>query len=522
MLKIIKKNKNLAFLVLVAFLTIPAAANLLRPGLPLTDDGNWMVIRFSAFYEALRNGQFPVRFLFRLNNGFGYPVADFLYPLFMYIGVPIHILGFSFVNTIKAILVLSLAFGSMFTFLWLRKLFDNLSSFTGAVFFTFFPYHIFDLYKRGSVGEILSISILPFILWQVERNSIFWSSIGIALIILSHNTLAFLFLLMVVLYFALNIFISKNRKKLLYKYTVTLAIGLGLSSFFWFPAAYDLRYTVFFKTQVSNWNSYFTDFGLVGLSSIFIIFLTFIFMVTGRIQIKKNNPTVLFLVVGLAAIFFSSSLSASFWSILPVSFIQFPFRLLSVAIICISFLSAFVVSVLSGKKKIIMVIIIFALGVFSAAPYFTVSKYQYFPDSFYSTNQDTTTVKNEYMPVWVKKIPESMANGKVTVIKGHEAVDNLFTNGNKTNLSLYASEASIIQYNTIYFPGWKVLVDGKDTPISFDNDGGLIRFNVDKGKHAINIYFTETPLRIFSDFISIISFIALFGLVIKDRSLLRK
>lgn len=518
----VKKNSKILFFLLAAVVTLPAVIGLIHQGFPLTDDGNWMVIRFSAFYEALRNGQFPVRFLFRLNNGFGYPVADFLYPLFMYIGVPIHILGFSFVNTIKAILVLSLISGSMFTFLWLKKFFDNLASLTGAVIFTFFPYHIFDLYKRGSVGEILSLAILPFILWQIERNSIFWSSIGIALIILAHNTLALLFLFVILLYFALNIFISKNRKELLYTYTITLAIGLGLSSFFWLPAAYDLRYTVFFKTQVSNWNSYFADFGLIGLSSLFIILLTFIFIITGKIQIRKHRLTVLFLTVGLIAIFFSSAMSVPFWNVLPVSFIQFPFRFLSIAIICVSFLAACVVSVLSGKKKILLAVIIFVLGAFSAIPYLNVSKYQNLPDSFYSTNQDTTTVSNEYMPVWVKKVPVSMASGKVTVIKGKVSVNNLFTNGNKATLSLYATQSSTLVFNTIYFPGWKVFVDGKETLVFFANEGGLIQFDINKGNHLININFSETPLRIFSDFLSIISLITLFGLTIKNRSFLKK
>ena len=134
-----KKRSNLLFLLLCMALTMPSLIGLFHQGFFATDDGNWMVIRFSAFYEALRNGQFPVRFLFRLNNGFGYPVADFLYPLFMYIGVPIHILGFSFVNTIKIILGLSLVFSSIFTFLWLRKLFDNVSSLIGASLYVYFP-----------------------------------------------------------------------------------------------------------------------------------------------------------------------------------------------------------------------------------------------------------------------------------------------------------------------------------------------------------------------------------------------
>jgi hypothetical protein len=133
------RNKYLIILLLILFI-LPGIWALLQPGFFLSDDGEWMVIRFSAFYENLVNGQFPVRFLSRLNNGFGYPVADFLYPLFMYIGAPIHYLGASFVDTIKIILGGSLALSGVFAFLWLRKIFGNAASFTGALVYTLFPY----------------------------------------------------------------------------------------------------------------------------------------------------------------------------------------------------------------------------------------------------------------------------------------------------------------------------------------------------------------------------------------------
>ena len=129
------KNKSkIIFLLFSVLLSIPAVLGLFHKGFPLTDDGNWMVIRFSAFYETLRSGQFPVRFLMRLNNGYGYPVANFLYPLFMYLGSLIHVLRFSFVDTIKIILGISLVSSSVFCFLWLRKIFDNLASLVGSVF----------------------------------------------------------------------------------------------------------------------------------------------------------------------------------------------------------------------------------------------------------------------------------------------------------------------------------------------------------------------------------------------------
>jgi len=168
---------KLFFLIFIVFLSIPAILPLLHPGFFQSDDGEWMIIRFSSFYQSFVDGQFPVRFLTRLNFEYGYPVANFLYPGFMYLGVPIHILGIGFVDTIKIIFGVSMIGSAIFCYLWLSRFFDKLSSLVGALFYLYTPYHLFDLYKRGSIGEVLAIGILPFILWQIERKSFFWVSI---------------------------------------------------------------------------------------------------------------------------------------------------------------------------------------------------------------------------------------------------------------------------------------------------------------------------------------------------------
>src|SRR3990167_5974302 len=132
-----RSTKKYLPIVILLLLMIPSIWFLLLPGFFESDDGEWMIIRFSAFYQALADGQFPVRFLGRLNNGYGYPVADFLYPGFMYLGIPIHILGLNFTDTIKALLVLSMLGSGLFSYLWLSKLFDKVSSFFGALFLVY-------------------------------------------------------------------------------------------------------------------------------------------------------------------------------------------------------------------------------------------------------------------------------------------------------------------------------------------------------------------------------------------------
>ncbi len=509
-----KKRSNLIFLLLAVLLTTPALIGILHSGFFLSDDGNWMVIRFSSFYEELRNGQFPVRFLSRLNGGFGYPVADFLYPLFMYIGVPIHVLGFNFVDTVKIIFAGSMLASSVFCFLWLRKLFDNLSSLVGSLVYTLFPYHLWDVYKRGSVGEVLALAIVPFVLWQIERKSLIWSAIGIAALILAHNTLAILFLPLIIIYLGFNILISRNKKQLIYQYTSILVIGLGLSAFFWIPAIYDLQYTVFSKTQVSDLNSYFAGLNLIGLSTFTVVFLIFLFMVKGIINPRKHRLTVIFLVIGILSIFLSISQSELIWNFLPSSFIQFPFRLLSLTMLCISFLAACIVSVLSGKKKIITAGFILVLIFISAWPFLIPRDYQYHEDSFYSTNQASTTVKDEYMPKWATKIPLD-AQKKVEA-DDKISITSLIDKGSRVSFDTSSSQESLVQINRVYFPGWEVRVDGKQVPIDY-NSNGLIRFDVPSGNHSVVSEFGETGVRLIADIVSLLGLLLILLLFMKKK-----
>jgi len=514
-----KINRNLVFILLAVVLAVPAILGLLHSGFPVTDDGGWMVIRFSAFFQTLRNGEFPVRFLMRLNNGYGYPVADFLYPLFMYLAVPIHILGINFVNTIKTLLILCIFTSSLFTFLWLRKIFDNFSSLIGATLYTFFPYHLFDIYQRGSVGEVLSLTILPFILWQIERGSLFWISIGIACLIVAHNTLAVLFMFLIIPYTLLNIFISKERIKTGRFCFVTLLFGVGVSAFFWIPALFDLQYTVFAKTPVSNINNYFASFGLVGWSTAFIILAAVILILSGLIKIKRLRLTFLMFIISILSIYLASSLSAFWWKILPSSFVQFPFRFLSLTIPSVAFLSACLVSVFAKRKQIVMGFIILVLVFFSAFLYLMPKTFQNFPDSYYSTNQDTTTVKNEYMPKWVQNIPQVMAAVKVQNLTSSETINILQATANKTSFLVSLNNSETIQINTIYFPGWYAYVNGRQTEILYNNPEGLINLRLDKGVNNVQVKFKETPVRFLSDLVSLASLFGLLGLVLLKKKI---
>lgn len=484
-------------ILILLLLLIPSVWYLLLPGFFESDDGEWMIIRFSAFYQALADGQFPVRFLGRLNHGFGYPVANFLYPGFMYFAVPIHLLGLNFVNTIKAVLIFSIAGSAIFSYFWLSKIFDRLSAIIGSLVITYTPYHLFDLYKRGSVGELLAFVWVAFVLWMIEKKNILFVSIGIFLLAISHNTMFLLFTPLLFIY-------SLVRKTLSFKdASISFILGILMSSFFTIPAIYELQFTNFASTKVSDLSSYFVNLNLIGISSVLILILSFIIF---KKQLKKDSLFIFFFLVSITSVFLAVNLSEPIWNILPSQLVQFPFRLLSYLIFGIGFLAAFIVFNLKKQRLIIAAFIIILL-VFSSYNYISPEKRVFRDDSFYFTNEATTTVQDEYMPRWVKEKLKERYKEKVEIIEGSGEVKNLLYNDSKkVSFDAEADVNSKIRINTIYYPGWESRVNAQKIMIDYSNDNGIMEIDVPRGLSRVEFIFSETPVRLGADILSLLSF----------------
>ncbi len=511
------KKKDLLFILLLLIFSIPSVLPLAHHGFFQSDDGEWMIIRLSAFYQAMHDGQFPVRFLQRLNFGYGYPVAEFLYPGSFYLGVLLHVIRFGFVNTTKIIFGLSLLGSLLFTYLWLRKLFSRFPSFVGALFALYLPYHLYDVYKRGSVGEVFALLWIPFILWQIERKSLFFTTVGIAFLIISHNTLAVLFMPVIICSMAHGVYKNKKRRERLYYYIYTLLISLGLSAFFWLPIPFELKDTVFTSTTVSQWSNYFATIDQIGYVSFIVLFLLIVLILSKKTDITKHRLTALFFILSALSIFLASSVSSFLWYVIPTNFIQFPFRFLSIIVVTIPFLSAFVISILKNKQQAIVgVVLLLVLGYF-AFPFSKPAAYFDKGEGYYYTNDATTTVQDEYMPVWVKQKPLKSSEQKVVIVKGSGKIENINPTNNSITFTADLKNKSTIQVNIIYWPGWQAKLDGSLIRISYNNPYGVMMLSVPKGKHIVQFNFKEDTLRLVADFISLLSFVILIILVTRYK-----
>lgn len=509
-------------LLILFVLSIPLTLQTFQPGFFVGDDGEWMIIRSSAFHEAFRDGQIPVRFLGRLNHEFGYPVATFLYPGYLYLTEPLVILGLGFIDAIKIMFTLTMVLSGIFSYLWLSKLFNKWSALIGSLVYLYTPYHLVDMYNRGSLGELLALAVAPFILWQIERRSLFFSAVGTAGLILSHNILAAVFLPVLVIYALLRN--TGNIQKKVFSVLVLMLLGLGLSAFFWIPALYELQYTIFNRTKISEWQNYFASFSQIGglpltllaVSAAVIIFQKQFKTEKSFLWIKNyKNLFILFTLIGFVSIFFSTAYSTFLWNILPVSFIQFPFRFLSLEIIAAAFLSAYLMNALQQRivKIIFASIVVIALAI-NALPYFTNITSFDKGEGFYTTNQSTTTTRDEYMPIWVKEKPFERAAEKVQIIKGSGEITGSTVTNTKISFGVNAKNDAEIQINKIYWPGWNASVDGRDAFVNYNNPKGVMTVLVPQGNHEVRLSFQETPLRLTADIISILSFVTLLAIVI--------
>ncbi|KKS11340.1 MAG: hypothetical protein UU66_C0020G0001 [Parcubacteria group bacterium GW2011_GWB1_41_5] len=487
-----KKASPLILIAVVVLACIP----LLRPGFFVSDDGGWMIIRLSAFYQSFREGQFPVRFLGRLNFGYGYPVANFLYPGFMYIGSLIHAAGASFVDTVKIILGGSVAVGTAFTYLWLRKYFKTPASVVGTIGFTLAPYLLFDIYWRGSVGEALAVSWAAMGLYSIAAKKKWLFGLALPLLILAHNSLALLFVGIFVLYITL--------RGLWREFGMMFFVGIGMAAFFWMPAVYERKYVVFDSIIVANPKEYFITFVLAPL-------LGFSGIIAGLFSLslhKKIKEKKFFLFILGIITFLVFPVSGFFWQIpLLVRLIQFPYRLLSVAIFAGAWLAAYVVEFAPKRAGVICAFVFVGLSAWGAIGALQSVDYIHYPEGYYTTNEATTTVLDEYMPKWVSVKPSAHAPSRLQFYQGRGTILEKRTNTQMIDVVVDAAEESIIQLNTVYYPGWGATLDDVQVRLVYDNPQGVMRIEVPAGRHHLVVAFRETISRFLADSLSLICFI---------------
>lgn len=113
----------------------------------------------------------------------------------------------------------------------------------------------------------------------------------------------------------------------------------------------------------------------------------------------------------------------------------------------------------------------------------------------------------DYLPKTAKEAPKAPKKTAFEIMRGKAEVSGIIERTRSVSFDINAEENSTVRLNTLMFPGWKVWVDGKETEISIPEEEkwGRMWIEVPSGNHKIEAKFTNTPIRTFSNIISLVS-----------------
>lgn len=527
---------NKFFFLLIFIISLIPLLDLFHSGLPITHDGQDHVTRIANFYQALIEGNIVPRWAGNLNWGYGHPILMFLYPLPSYIASFFHFIGFSLVDSLKIIFGLGFIASGFTMYIWIKEFLGEEAGIISAALYLFAPYRFVDLYVRGAVGEHVAFIFPPLVcyfLLKIAKKYKFWYVIGgafsVAGLILSHNAITIMFLPIIMFYAAFLLYQNDNKKLIAIRYTLIAILGFGLASFFLLPAFFEGKYTlrdIVTKGEYSKrfvlWKDFIFgpwSYGGSGLFTVQVGIMQWI-MALGTLAIffKKKAPykhiTIALVILFLFVLGIMTNSSKIIWeTITTLQKFQFPWRFLSVVVFLAACMGGIVVAALIPKKiKTFFVGIILLLVLFLNKDYWHANGYLNKPQAFFTGIYSGTTDTGESAPIWSVRFMEQQAKEPIQIVDGE---GNLNVVSRTTTKHVYIiemlSDTGRIVENTLYFPGWNVIVDGEKSSIEFQDPQyrGLMTFYLTKGIHNVEVVFTETKLRSFANAISIVSLVIL-------------
>lgn len=527
-----------------------ASRDLLKPGyFSIHDD-----LQVGRLYEmdlCFRDGQLPCRWVPDMGYGYGYPLYNYYPPLPYYFGEVVHAIGFSFLDSTKAMFMVSILISGFLMYLFGRRLWGNWGGLLSGVLYIWAPYHAVDIYVRGAMNEAWALAFLPGVYWAVyeiiDRDKNRVRNIGLlaslfGLLLLSHNLMAFIFTPTVVVFALLLIWLKKkNLKGKLINLTLGSLWGLGLAAFFTLPVLLEKKY-VHVETMLMGYFNYLAHYVSVGkllftrywgygssgwqqetgmpfqvgifhwALAVFVFLAMMILFLKKKISKEPFILNSLFMILFWGSLFMVHPRSVFIWDrISLLAFLQFPWRFLTLVIFAISILGGGAVGLIKRKKWQALLAMALSLGViiynFS---FFRVEKIFPMTDtqklfSAKGWNKLQTDAIFDYLPVYAKAPPGGPAPEKPEIKDGQAQISEVKKGTNWYRFNIEVKKAAKVQVPVYDFPGWKVWVDNKQTKPSNDNFLGLVTVQVEEGSHEIKLKLVDTPIRMLGNLTSLFS-----------------
>ena len=565
------KGHKIALFVILLF-SLLASRNLFKSGyFPMHDDLQMM--RQLELEKCFLDGQIPCRWVPDMGYGFGVPLFNFYPPLPYLIGETFRILGFAFTATARLTFALSIIASGITMYFLAKEFFGRIGGVLSSIFYIWAPYHAVDVYVRGAMNEAWALTWFPLIFLFSYRlitnhkslvtKNVVLLALSYAFLLMSHNLMVLIFTPFFGIWVLLHLWQGRAWSRL--PHLVISGIwAFGLSAFFTLPALTENGFTQI-KGQLVGYYDYTAHF--VSLNQLLIsrfwgygpsvwveaddgmsfqighlhwilsIVVGLMLLVRGIMAVRNRNiKKDQLLLIGVFLFFvgwFASYMThlKSFWiyrSISQLSYIQFPWRFLTITTFAFSFLVGFLPGIFAKLKSkrgfllklfvtppqifvtlfLAIALVILNWGYFKVERTGPVTDEEKFSGEAWRIQQ--TAGIYDYLPIYAKTAP----TGPQTVLaefmdgEGNLAFPAQGTYWGKFIANVESEEAKL-RVNILYFPGWKIFLKDdlniREVPsfIPEEERWGRMWINLPKGEHLVYAQFFNTPVRTYGNIISL-------------------
>jgi len=403
-----------------------------------------------------------------------------------------------------------------------------------SLLYTFSMYRTLSIFYRGALGEVIALAILPLIFSSVYKiiiqNKNDWLQLGISFSLLFYTHvlsafMAFIFILIIYLSALCSKLDNKKDMTIIFLKSGLNALILSLPFLLSLlqqqsyqkinpPGKSDLanRALTFHEIVIGSLKSDFSTYSIGFLLLILVIISSFFLL-----WFKPQYKYIYFL--GVITLLMTSKLFPwSYFQNTPIQMIQFPWRLMGIATLLLSFTSSYLISSFCTKYTYkITVLYVITLFLISLNIY-SVANSPHDKDRIYEQNVTdiiANTTTDDYRPIGYEKFDYLINNNKVSV-DGKLIDFNKKITANKFIVSLDTNASGFIRLPVYAYKGLQVEVNG--VPIKTEKSL-VVSAKVPKSTKVICISYKYTLLSKLAFFTALTWLILLFYINIKNLNI---
>lgn len=517
--KRIEKNRNMiAAIGGIAFL---ASMPLLLKGIHSGHDMQFHLMRIEGIVQEMQKGNIPVKLSSLYMDGHGYPVSVYYGDLLLYFPAILRIIGFSVVTAYKIYVFCVNLATSIISYICFKMIFlkTDIALLTSLAYVTA-RYRIVNLYLRAAVGEYSAMIFLPVIvaaLYKIYtdesnddklcRKYAMVLTLGMSGLIgthvLSTEMVCFIMIVLCVILWK-----KTFTKRTVQIYCLAVAETLVLNLYFIIPFLdYYRNVDVAIKHQmdegammiqnkgadIGEYFAFFIQNGFdksMGTTPGIVLMFVFIASIVFCIN-NKNTKEMKFYTIFSAVLLFAASKSFP-WDYLSRNFvagrllaqIQFPWRYVGLAVICLAMLLGSMLQYISKSEQddILKKVYIVIVGASIATSAFYTSDYTAFNRSinYYDTAEvNTYATGGEYIRTGSSK------SGLSNVVTGENMSEISLVSRDGCHMELYCKAADdldgIVEVPFFNYKGYHVTDESGNEYEITDGNNNLIKFTLPGG-----------------------------------------